>query len=375
MTRINVLHSNRYSCVLETCKVYDLDNEVTVSVKNNKKYVTLDWIDGNREYELAYVLMVTYGKFNYPIDVLKELKVGYTDKNSLNCFVNNLYVYFQEPIPVTLRPGFYYIPYYSSGCINREGVVIRFEDGKELVQNIRKYASTDIKNRTGGYIAYRLTPDIGSATIAYRHRLLLMTFSKYDTNPANLVVDHINGIPGDDRLENLEFVTKAVNNKRAIDNGLCPNSLIKVHYFNWRTKEEAHYPSIVKAAENTKLTYSAITKRIKFPTKRYLDGHCYKIDDGLPFELEHAIHSTGVEADIVAKNILTGEIIIAPNATKLSELINVSATSITTGAKDKTFKPIKQYIFKYLLDDIDFPEFNFEFLESVKHKLCSPIIE
>lgn len=375
MTKINVLHSNRYSCILETCTIYDIDKEIDVSIKDNKKYVTLDWIDGYREYEVAYVLMVTYGKFKYPIDVLKELQIGYNDNNSLNCFISNLYIYFKKPIEVTLQPGYFYIPYYSSGCINKKGEVIRFEDNKKLIENIRKFDTSDVKNRTGGYVAYRLRPDIGNGTIAFRHRLLLMVFGKYDINPNKLVVDHLNGIPGDDRLDNLEFVTKAINNKRAIDNGLCPNSVVKVHYYNWRTKEEKHYPSITKASEDSKLGHSGITKRIKFPTKRYLDGHCYKVDDGLPFELEHSIHSAGVEADIVAKNILTNDIITASNAARMSELININRTSISIAAKEKTFKPVKQYIFKYLLDDDEFPEFDYEYLEKVKQKLYSPITE
>ena len=94
------------------------------------------------------------------------------------------------------------------------------------IPNIENYKITksgkvwSVKNKrfikeqqTGrGYVHYILyLGDIKRAF--FRHRLLCMVF-KPIANSKEYSVDHINGIPGDDRLENLEWVTHKENVRR-----------------------------------------------------------------------------------------------------------------------------------------------------------------
>lgn len=51
------------------------------------------------------------------------------------------------------------------------------------------------------------------------HRLIMMTFRPID-NYEGLVINHINGIRDDNRIENLEWVTSKQNNDHAIRTGL-----------------------------------------------------------------------------------------------------------------------------------------------------------
>lgn len=67
------------------------------------------------------------------------------------------------------------------------------------------------------YRRYSLTK-LGITKDFYIHRLVAQTFID---NPLNLrEVNHINGIKYDNRVENLEWVTKEQNAKHAVENGL-----------------------------------------------------------------------------------------------------------------------------------------------------------
>ena len=84
------------------------------------------------------------------------------------------------------------------------------DDGlKELSQSI-----VDKK-----YLRVSLTKDGIQKTVKV-HRIVLTSFTKTDGYP--LVIDHINGIKTDNRLENLEFVTMKENIQRAVKLGLKP---------------------------------------------------------------------------------------------------------------------------------------------------------
>ena len=68
-----------------------------------------------------------------------------------------------------------------------------------------------------GYISTVLTKN-GKQYYKYLHRLTAEAFIKNKHNKPQ--VNHINGIKGDNRAENLEWVTPAENIRHAIDTGL-----------------------------------------------------------------------------------------------------------------------------------------------------------
>lgn len=102
---------------------------------------------------------------------------------------------------------------------SNDGQIRRIQTGKILKPS---------KDHKGGYLQVRLL--VGrflNADIQFRahvHRLVALTFLGGKPSP-QWQVNHKNGIKTDNRVENLEYVTPAVNVNHAIMNGLIRRSL------------------------------------------------------------------------------------------------------------------------------------------------------
>ena len=80
-------------------------------------------------------------------------------------------------------------------------------------------------NKKTGYV---IVTDKRDRTALRVHRLIMMTFCPID-NPDDYVVDHINGIRNDNRLENLRWVTQEENlQKRDSNRANIQNNLLKI---------------------------------------------------------------------------------------------------------------------------------------------------
>ncbi len=92
----------------------------------------------------------------------------------------------------------------------------------------------------------------------YVHRLVALTFIE---NPHNLpFVNHMNGKKGDNRVENLEWITPSNNTQHAVDTGLLKSRPVE-KWLNGVLLET--YKSIREAALQNKCDDSSITKVCK----------------------------------------------------------------------------------------------------------------
>lgn len=105
--------------------------------------------------------------------------------------------------------GFRFIPGFSRYMVNSVGRIFDMKRKRFVKGHFSK-----------GYISFILVSDTGKKTSMYRHRAICLAFLPDDRDLNLLQVNHINGIKGDDRLENLEWCTCSENRKHAIYTGL-----------------------------------------------------------------------------------------------------------------------------------------------------------
>lgn len=356
----------------EFSEVFDKDgNRLDYINEKDEPVAYIDWFEGRKEYLVAHLVAVTKFDIKLPPDLLNGVEVLYKDQNPKNIFSSNLYYRFRSPIEVPDKPGLYYIPYYTNYSISKEGDMFNLRLGRYHSWHVTKYRK--VKNVTGGYHISRAKRDIGFGTHLPRHRALCLAFHKYDSNPFDLVVNHKNGVPGDDRIDNLEWTTYSKNNQHAYDNGLIPNGMVKVLCKNTIKNTLVKYSSIARAARELGKTESFIHSRLKKNHRRYEDGLIFKLDDDSPWpELEERVVRSPKIKAVMARNIFTGKIYIANTAEELSKTINVDMNTILLSANSEKIVPHRGFNFRFVSGFKNWPNHHEKSLRIYKDNPLDP---
>lgn len=211
---------------------------------------------------------------------------------------------------------------------------------------------------TGGYFGTRVCADDSFSTILHRHRAIGLVFINYNDNPLKLVINHLNGVPGDDRVENLEWTTHKGNSEHAIKNGLI-NRSVKVEFKNNITGEIIKYPNIRTCIRELDLSCRDLYERLRNPHKRYSDGISIKLDDGAPWpSLDKFITPSKSSKDIAAYNVFTKVTTLFNSPAEASRRLNINSVTIINNANSKRALPIKEYIFQYVDEFTPWPVYN-----------------
>lgn len=355
-------------------QVIDYDKEVLkIDYVNDVAMVTFNWVFGVRSYELGVVVVITAMNINIPPSFFDRIEVIYSDNNKKNTVPSNLSYRFKNfPVEVESNPGFYYIPLYTRYGISKNGEIINLERNTLLL--LRPTPPGKTKNITGGYLTGTAKKDIGESKHISRHRALGLTFLRYEKNPAELVINHKNGKPGDDRLENLEWTTRKENNIHAINSGLTPNSVVVVLMKNLETGKIDRYNSIAECGRAIGMSDSFVRVRLRrTKTKRYYDNLVFKEDDGSEWpHLDDVVSSKWGHRSVVAKNVFTGECFIFGSPTEAGDEVGVWDGGVRRIADTEGKRPINGYIFRYLTDRVEWPSYSFKELEMFR---CSPTKE
>lgn len=168
-------------------------------------------------------------------------------------------------------PGYYYIPGFGLYVLSKSG---------DIIQRVTK-RHISYRCNTSGYYVCSLINDHGYRRQISRARLMCTTFKP--TEDANfLQVDHVNCDKGDDRLENLEWVTPKENCQRAAKNGLYKGAH-PVRVRDYDTKEVVIYPSIAEAARAMGMSKDAMLYRLEMNDGRvYPERKQYSFVDNIP---------------------------------------------------------------------------------------------
>lgn len=339
--------------------------ELKVVTRDGEKYVFLDWYDGYREYSLGFLVCITHYRVHLPVEYWSRIIVKYIDGNKSNLFPSNLYYCFDSPIEVRCLKGFFYVPYYTQWCVNRNGDVADPITGRLRSKHIQKPPKNNPKNITGGYVSYYFNVRNDRFKFLARHRAIGLTFIEYATSPFLLVMNHKDGIPGHDVIENLEWVTKRDNMLHALRNGLMPNStrkLIGRHIDD--LNKEIKFSSIVEAKILTGINEACVARRVvESPAIIRDDGWLFK-DANAEWPLFHHVRKSKTGGHcVIGKNVFTGELIRFANIHQASELTGVNIGAIQKFIKLLRLRPMHGFVFHYEGDDAPWPEFSEKDLE------------
>jgi hypothetical protein len=253
---------------------YNLDHEGYATVH------CLGW-DGEREYRIADLMVIQFKYLYIPIGDYDKITAFHIDSNKYNLHASNIgYRFKGGKLEYVKQPGFYYVPGLTKLAINSEGILYNTINNTPVSMYISKHIEK--KNITNGY--YEGSISLGNKRrMISRHRCLALTFLDYPNNIDTLTVNHINSIPGDDKLENLEFISRTDNNKHAVANSLrSQNTNILVR--NVLTKEVIEYPSMAECARQMGFK---TTEAISYRATNKSFG--YVFNDGTQFKLKNDI--------------------------------------------------------------------------------------
>lgn len=301
--------------------------------------------NGNKEYDVAVLVAWAYKGMQYPYYHVDKLDVWFVDGDYKNIHPSNLIWRFpKERLLYKGNPDFAYIPNFSRYIISRKGVLINLD------------ANTEVKPFFEmRYAKFRLRSDTGYIHLVGRYRLVALAWFDYPANVGELVVNHINGVPGDDWIENLEFTTREKNNHHAIETGLITKDRT-VLVRNCNTGEVTEYSGTSTCANSLGLHRTTVQFRLHTENQPVYHGGLqfkYRRDptpwrEPNPEELESLELNKGTPIPVYFRNVFTGTVMRADGVPTIARITGIPATTIHGRLKlVKRTYPVQGYEFSY----------------------------
>jgi hypothetical protein len=235
-------------------------------IRNGYKSVSLSKNNCKKTYNIHCIVAEHF--LTKPID--KGYVVNHINENKLDNHITNLeYITHRENILHSATPyrnrntdnvnidDYTDIPNYTNYKISKSGQVYS--------KKIKRLCCVVIL--PSGYYKIKLKSDIGIYKDLYIHVLVAMTYLNYIPIPRKYVINHIDGIKGNNNLENLEIITMKDNTKHSIK--LNYNKLYRkpVYYIN-SDNDKVSFISAKQASQITGIDNSSILKSCKHENKK-----------------------------------------------------------------------------------------------------------
>lgn len=208
------------------------------------------------------------------------------------------------PVAYPNKEGFFRIPNFSRYCIDENGIVIDTKRNDRIIP---------VSKSSSGYLSCMLYSDDRKYSGMFIHRLLLLTF-KYPEGKdlRSLVVDHKDGDRMNNSLENLEWVDRSENCKRA---GFLRTSSrsVPIVLTDMKTKEERVFDTITECAKFLNLHKDGVRKRLeKGPDVVFPEGYSirrlYPTENNMPVpNRRETMPSNGHGKQLIIRNLFTHE--------------------------------------------------------------------
>lgn len=212
------------------------------------------------------------------------------------------------------------IPGYFRYLIDSAGNIINRHSGERLSGSVNP----------AGYHNYRLTDDDGKVHTWGRHRLLGFVFKNPGRSIKSLVVNHLDGIKGQDELSNLEWTDHRGNIEHAGQYGLT-DKCKPVSVRNPDTGHVVKYPSVVACARALNLTKDAITHRVRGCENRlFPEGRQYRLGhDDRPWAVP-TNQSFGRARQVTMRDLKSSQVL---EFDQLSQVANHLGIAVSTASQ------------------------------------------
>lgn len=153
----------------------------------------------------------------------------------------------------------YYKTPYEGYYISRSGVMISLWTNKATIRYDKKPKKLKYNLNGSGYYQVVIKID-GIKRQVMIHKIVALTF--LGPRPNGYVIDHINCIKTDNRIENLRYVTYSYNNKRRfVEKNAQAHNAVKVAVF--LNDKIIHYDSLRKMKNDLNLSKAFVERMMK----------------------------------------------------------------------------------------------------------------
>jgi len=320
--------------------------------------------DGYRLYRVIDLIVIHFKDLYIPEERYSDVLGFPLDGNKNNVHAQNVGYRFKQKIEVKGYPGFYHVPGFTKYALNKNGQLYNVLNKTLITWYITPPKKQ--KNIKGGYRVYGYSSKAVRGNFS-RHRGMLLTFSDYPDNCYELIVNHINGIPGDDRLENLEWMTRGENNIHAYVNDL-KNQHDRVLCRDVITGNVVEYYSISECARQLGYPTSETIRRrlVDSPfCKVFGDGKQFKYKDEvrdwvIPDDPLKAVQEAKECVEVIGRNCATLKECVFGSMIDAFRKIGVNDATIALRLSVDDMSPLMGWQFKKLGDPRPFPSFTEE---------------
>lgn len=290
--------------------------------KGLRQYVGI----GRKDYNLDSLIYSVFHLDGKPIPedkIVKHRDGDFTNNALYNLELEDFSIYnlsnqeFKE-IPKT-RKDYKTIPCAPDYKISSDGEVI---NSRGMI--LKTFCNGD------GYETVGLVIGTNNTKSFRIHRLVYLTHVlNSSVFPDKMVIDHLNGIKNDNRVENLELITYEENSRRgSLNNKICRKRRVIIR--KWETKEitickDAGEAGLIAGADRETIVGRYVSK----PEKVYYGHQFAYYKEGFEFPEPTEFHDE-VRKAVYAKNIVTGEEMYFPTSAEAARTLGYAPSHIST---------------------------------------------